>query len=282
MLQFFIKQPYHSIFQAGYIPRLEYICNVGAEASIMPRKMHEHKNLIEILLVYSGVGVYIINAERYTAKKGDLILYNSNTVHDEFGGVGSNLGTYCIALSNFKLTHIKNPNTILPANYSPIVPTNEHFDDLLKMFQLIEREYFYPNSSEIVNYLSMAIATKACDLIKRHGIQKKSQQHTLSHHALKYIDLHYKDDIKLEDIAKAVNANIYYLSHVFKDEIGISPMKYVIFRRLGEAQNLLINTSMTVTQIAISVGYNNSNYFQNVFKAAMHMTPRQYRIKWTK
>ena len=58
-------------------------------------------------------------------------------------------------------------------------------------------------------------------------------------------------------------------------------MKYVILRRLGEAQNLLINTDMTITQIAAQVGYNNSNYFQNVFKSALNMTPGEYRRKWT-
>ncbi len=282
MLQYFVKQPYHSIFRKGCIPKLEYICNVGAESSTMPRKMHEHENFVEILLVYSGVGLYIIDAERYTAKKGDLILYNSRTVHDEYGGVGSNLGTYCIALSNFKLADLKQSDMILPDEYSPVVPCNEQFDDVLRMFQIIERENFYPNSTEVVTYISMAIASKACNLLQKYGIPRKKQQQTLSNLARKYIDKHYKDDIRLENIAEAINTNVYYLSHTFKNDIGISPMKYVIFRRLGEAQNLLINTDMTITRIAASVGYNNSNYFQNVFKAAMNMTPRQYRLKWTK
>lgn len=59
-------------------------------------------------------------------------------------------------------------------------------------------------------------------------------------------------------------------------------MKYVTLRRIGEAQNLLINTPLTITQIAATVGYNNSNYFQNVFRAAVNMTPGDYRRRWTK
>ena len=58
-------------------------------------------------------------------------------------------------------------------------------------------------------------------------------------------------------------------------------MTALILRRIGEAQNLLINTDMTITQIAAQVGYNNSNYFQNVFKGALDMTPGEYRRKWT-
>lgn len=57
-------------------------------------------------------------------------------------------------------------------------------------------------------------------------------------------------------------------------------MQYCILHRIGEAQNLLINTGDTITKIAMTVGYNNSNYFQNVFKDALGMTPREYRQKW--
>mgnify|MGYP002224503495 CR=1 FL=1 len=57
---------------------------------------------------------------------------------------------------------------------------------------------------------------------------------------------------------------IYHI--IFKEETGFSPMQYVTRRRIGEAQNLLINTQLSITEIAANVGYNNSNYFQNVFK----------------
>ena len=54
MLQYFVERNYRSVFGMGYTPRLEYICNVGADSSTMPRSMHEHKNLVEILLIYGG------------------------------------------------------------------------------------------------------------------------------------------------------------------------------------------------------------------------------------
>ena len=127
MLQYFVERNYRTIFGRGYTPRLEYICNVGPDSSTMPRSMHEHKNLAEILLLYGGAGIYIIDGERYTAKKGDLILYNSETVHDEFGGSGNNLSTYCVAISNLKLDNLP-VNKILPEEFSPIMPSGEYFD----------------------------------------------------------------------------------------------------------------------------------------------------------
>lgn len=281
MLQYFVERNYKSIFSRGYIPRLEYICNVGSDSSIMPRSMHEHKKLIEILLLYSGAGIYIIDGERYTAKKGDLILYNAGTVHDEFGGSGNDLSTYCVAISNLKLVNLP-LNKILPDEYSPIMPSGEYFDELLSIFRGIERESYRKGFAETANCLSLALVSKIYSMFETYGQPRREKIPTLSSLAKDFIDNHYAEQIKLEDIAKAVYTNVYTLSKVFKAEIGISPMKYVILRRMGEAQNLLINTNMTITRIAISVGYNDSNYFQNVFKNFMQMTPKEYRKRWTK
>ena len=281
MLQYFVDKSYRSVFGKGYTPRLEYICNVGPDSSTMPRSMHEHKNLIEILLLYSGAGIYIIDGERYTAKKGDLILYNAKTVHDEFGGSGNNLSTYCVAISNLKLVNLP-VNKILPDNFSPIMPSGEYFDEILSIFQSIERESYRKGGAEIANYLALALVAKVSAMIKTNASPRKIKEPSISSMAKNFIDAHYMENICLEDIAGAVFTNVYNLSKIFKAEIGISPMRYVILRRMGEAQNLLINTDMTITRIAMSVGYNNSNYFQNVFKNFMQMTPREYRKRWTK
>ena len=61
MLQYFVDRNYQTIFGKGYSPRLEYICNVDADVTTMPRSMHEHKNLVEILIVDDGAGIFIID-----------------------------------------------------------------------------------------------------------------------------------------------------------------------------------------------------------------------------
>ena len=281
MLQYFVERNYQSVFGKGYMPRLEYICNVDATVTTMPRTMHEHKKLVEILIVDDGAGIFIIDGERYTAKKGDLILYNSGTVHDEFGGSGNGLSTYCVAVSNLKLANLP-VNKILPEEFSPILPSGEYFDELLSIFRAIERESYRPSGAETANLLALALVAKICSLLKTHGQYRKEKIPSVSHRAKDFIDEHYTENIKLEDIARAVGSDVYKLAKVFKAEIGISPMRYVVLRRIGEAQNLLINTDLTITRIALSVGYNNSNYFQNVFKDFMQMTPKEYRKRWTK
>ena len=81
MLQYFPDHRYRSTFCKNSSPRLEYVCHVGTDAAHMPRSMHEHEHLCEVVLVSQGAGIYMIDGRRYTAQKGDLIFYNSHTVH---------------------------------------------------------------------------------------------------------------------------------------------------------------------------------------------------------
>lgn len=69
----------------------------------------------------------------------------------------------------------------------------------------------------------------------------------------------------------------YYASHVFKQETGISPMQFMINCRVGEAQNLLIASDYTATQISTMVGYDSINHFSAIFHKKVGMAPIQYR-----
>lgn len=281
MLQYFMPHKYKHILNRDCTPKLEYFCKVDEVSSVMPRAMHVHENLVEVLLVYEGSGIYTIDNNKYIAKKGDLIFYNSGVVHDEFGGNGSNLGTYCLGISNLKIVKLGN-NKIIEDNYCPIINCNEYFDDILSMFDIIRKSIDVDgiHVAEFSNFLVQALVVKFRIIIEKKGDVKQIKEPSLATKVKIYIDKNYNENISLKSIAEAVNANQYYLSHIFKEEIGFSPMQYVTRRRIGEAQNLLINTQLSITEIAANVGYNNSNYFQNVFKKIVGYTPGSYRKRW--
>lgn len=111
-------------------------------------------------------------------------------------------------------------------------------------------------------------------------INQKKNENTVSERIKYYLDAHYLEDINLEIIAKNLHLNKFYLSHCFKNYMGISPMQYINKRRISEAQMLLISTKLTITEISFRCGFNNSNYFQTTFKKAIGITPGQYRKKW--
>ena len=132
----------------------------------------------------------------------------------------------------------------------------------------------------ILDQLTCVILCKLDEELTRHGQEPLPQEDSLGLTVKAYIDAHYREEITLKSIASDMNFNSYYLAHAFREHIGYSPMQYIIRRRIGEAQNLLITTRRSITDIALSCGYNNSNYFQSVFKRLVGMTPGQYRRDW--
>ena len=103
------------------------------------------------------------------------------------------------------------------------------------------------------------------------------EPHILGRRIKEYIDKHYMEPITLQSMGEALHISSYYLSHVFKQMSGYSPVQYLLRRRIGEAQTLLITTELSVTRIAEMVGYDSSSYFNLQFTKNVGMPPNKYR-----
>ena len=67
----------------------------------------------------------------------------------------------------------------------------------------------------------------------------------LAHRVRRYLDAHHCEPITLRMVAERLRVSEYYLAHVFKQEFGVPPMQYVMKRRIGEAQGILMPVSYT-------------------------------------
>ena len=85
------------------------------------------------------------------------------------------------------------------------------------------------------------------------------------------------EPITLQSMGEALHISPYYLSHVFKQMSGYSPVQYLLRRRIGEAQTLLITTDFSITRIAEMVGYDTQSYFNLQFTKNVGMPPNKYR-----
>lgn len=84
----------------------------------------------------------------------------------------------------------------------------------------------------------------------------------------------------MQQIGQALHVSPYYLAHAFKESCGIAPRQYLLRRRIGEAQNLLISTDLPISRIAEMVGYDTQNYFDLQFSKFVGMPPRKYRLSF--
>ena len=103
------------------------------------------------------------------------------------------------------------------------------------------------------------------------------EPHVLGLRIKSYIDEHYMEPITLQSMGEALHISPYYLAHVFKQMSGYSPVQYLLRRRIGEAQTLLITTDLPITTIAGMVGYDTQSYFNLQFTKNVGMPPKKYR-----
>ena len=95
--------------------------------------------------------------------------------------------------------------------------------------------------------------------------------------AVQYIKENYQTALTLEKTAGQMMLNPSYFSTLFKQATGSSFKDYLNYVRIEESKKLLTNTSDSILDIAIAVGFENQSYFTKVFKKYTGITPKQYR-----
>ena len=95
--------------------------------------------------------------------------------------------------------------------------------------------------------------------------------------AAQFISSHYNEQISTADVAAYVGYSPNYLTHKFRESVGVGVHDYLVFIRLQKAAHELISTKDTITEIAFRCGFSDSNYFKDAFKKKYGLTPREYR-----
>jgi AraC-like DNA-binding protein len=88
-----------------------------------------------------------------------------------------------------------------------------------------------------------------------------------------YILIHYRENITIEELAQVSDITPNYVTVLFKEVIGITPIQYLHQTRINAAWHLLNNTEMTVREVAEYLGYCDQAYFNRVFKKWMGTAP---------
>ncbi|MBW4840228.1 MAG: response regulator [Paenibacillaceae bacterium] len=95
--------------------------------------------------------------------------------------------------------------------------------------------------------------------------------------AVRYIDAALPGDVSLQEVAAQVHLNPSYLSQLFKQQMNMNFIDYVLEQRMARAKQLLAQTSLRISEIAERVGYSDLAYFSNAYKRVTGMTPTEYR-----
>jgi AraC-type DNA-binding domain-containing proteins len=93
----------------------------------------------------------------------------------------------------------------------------------------------------------------------------------------RYIDEHFKEDIRIEELAELYYINGSYLSRCFKELAGCSPKQYLSLMRVSHANYLIGNSDLSIMEIALNSGFNNVNSFIRQYREHYGVTPNSTR-----
>lgn len=95
--------------------------------------------------------------------------------------------------------------------------------------------------------------------------------------AMQYIDAHFRENLRVGEVAKQLHISEKYLCAVLNRAIGMSTKEYLLKRRVSVASELLSHTSMSVEEIAREVGYGDYTQFSRMFRVQTGTSPQQFR-----
>lgn len=95
--------------------------------------------------------------------------------------------------------------------------------------------------------------------------------------AKRFIQQHYQEALRLEDVSNAVGFNATYFSAMFKKETGQNFMDYLTELRMNKAKELLCSDENSVQDVADQIGYRDLKYFSRLFKKTTGISPSEYK-----
>ncbi len=151
------------------------------------------------------------------------------------------------------------------------------------LLTLLSQEIRAPYSKSSL-YIAGIAQSIAVHLVRKYGLSDSGK--TLSDSRLPtfklsrvqaYLKAHLDKKFDLEECAKEAGLSPFHFTRLFKKTTGISPSRYFIRQKIAKSQLLLLETEMSIIEIALTVGYENPGHFSQVFKRETGLTPRQYR-----
>jgi AraC family transcriptional regulator len=92
-----------------------------------------------------------------------------------------------------------------------------------------------------------------------------------------YIGDHLSEETSVEDLAELAELSPSHFAHVFKETTGMTPLQFITRQRITRAQQLIRETSRSLIDVGLEVGYSSPSHFAQVFRRVVGVTPSEFR-----
>lgn len=253
------------------------IIEKGKRGDFSPLQPDHYHNFYEIFYLLSGKCHFLLKDSVYELEKGDLVYIAPGELHHSLYNEGENCE---ICMIYFKKEYLLINNADTTHSFMGSVPAlyRDNFVNLLsRMLSEYARIDEYSD-----NFLSVYLQELLL-MLMRHSVLAEKEPALLNSKdadillATKYIYKNFKQPLTLEQVSNVASLSPTYFSKKFKQTTGMGFKEYLNYVRLKHAQAALLTTDSTITEIALEYGFNDSNYFKDLFKKVYGKSPREFR-----
>ncbi len=237
---------------------------------------HTHKHT-ELFYIIGGQGQFLIEDRLYPVNANNLVIINPNISHTEVSLNAQPLEYIVLGVDGVELvTEGASGDRYTILDHLESAEVSSCLRNILREMEL--KNTGYEDICQAYTEILIIRLMRSIDLISSTSSQMGSGNRQCA--AVKrYIDMHFKEPLSLEFLAREAHMNKYYLSHTFKKEYGSSPINYMISRRIDESKYLLAETDLSLSQISQLLGFSSPSYFSQVFRRTEGVSPNEFRQK---
>jgi len=238
--------------------------------------LHFH-DCIEISILEKGTGIQVINGTEYLMPKYSFSIMNYSDCHAFYDlsndNIIYNLMIWPNLLSISNLTKLEKIKTNKICFLTEMIGKSV-ISILDTLFYFSKSNHFYP-----VEFIK-PFCNSLIDIFFYNyspKLKQKPANESKLQNALEYINLHFKEDISLNDIANYTKYNPTHLSERFHKKLGVTLKYYISSLRINYAKQLLLSTTNSIIYICFDCGFSSVASFNRNFLNIVKMTPSSYK-----
>lgn len=267
-------------FSASPILQQLYLTDIGFYPAAAGHYVHREKGAAEWILIFctQGRGQVVFDGTTWPVTRGTMVLLPPAKAHTYYADADQPWDIFWV---HFAGDHVDDYLPQEAASESIVVQTRTDHEDMAmlmsqfwEMIRTLSGGFSYAAVFYAAQILSATLA-----YLSFHSPQAQTTPIGNEHvtQAIQYVYDHLDSKVSLHVLAAQVNVSPSYLNRVFQANVGSSVTQFVTKIKVQQAEHYLIDSTLSIQQIAQRLGFSDPYYFSRVFKRNVAISPRTYR-----